>query len=84
MSGYRVREESSRLQDIDTIARIDELVTELRQLRAGISLADPLTAAARRRMSDLGTELDELWSAVRRRRSNGYFGRDLVGVARGT
>ena len=83
MSGYRVREASSHVQDIDTMARVEEVVSELRRLRASISLADPLTPAARRRMSDLEMELDAHWVAVRRRRSIGYFGRGPVGVTKG-
>ena len=79
--GYRVQEESSRLQDADTISQIDELVAEQHRVRAQVSLANPLTADDRRHLDDLQAKVDEHWSVLRRRRSRRYLGEDPDSVA---
>ena len=73
--GHLVQEESRRL-DRDTISRIRELVAEQHRLREHILIAHPLTPDELHRLAQLQTQLDELWSVVRQRRSGRYFGND--------
>jgi len=71
---HRVHEPSTQSDDTATLSRIDELVAAIREVRAGISLAHPLTARDQGLVADLQAELDDHWHVLRRRRSDRYFG----------
>jgi hypothetical protein len=78
-----VRRASTRSEDTATISRIDELVAEIRRVRAGISLGHRLSSADQHHLADLQTELDDHWNIMRRRRSDRYFRRDPKNITTG-
>ncbi|OQO91021.1 DUF2630 family protein [Saccharomonospora piscinae] len=59
----------------DTLARIDDLIAEEKELRAratGTGLDDD----GRRRLTLVQQRLDQCWDLLRRRRANAEFGAD--------
>ncbi len=59
----------------DTLARIDQLITEEKELRSQAT-GSGLNADKRRRLKDLQQRLDQCWDLLRRRRAGAEFGGD--------
>ncbi|PXY17112.1 DUF2630 domain-containing protein [Prauserella sp. PE36] len=63
------------MADEDTIARIDALIAEERELRSHAT-GNGLDDAGKRRLRELEQQLDQCWDLLRQRRARAEFGDD--------
>ncbi|MFF5986257.1 DUF2630 family protein [Prauserella flavalba] len=63
------------MADEDTIARIDALIAEERELRSHAT-GSGLDDAGTRRLRELEQQLDQCWDLLRQRRARAEFGDD--------